>query len=334
MSRNSGRHLTFEERCQISTYICNGFSQRETSSLIGLHQSVISREIRRNSGKSEYDAEQSQKNAELRRSVASSRPRKMTPDVLQRVKHYLNESDASPEQISGRLKNTDSIKISHEAIYKFIWTDKARGGTLYEHLRHRTKKYNKRSGKNAGRGLIPNRVDIDQRPAVVELKERLGDIEFDTVVGVKHKGVIVTMVDRASKHSWFERAFQGTAINIENAICSRLAPLAQLGMFHTGTSDNGKEFANHESIAQRLGGDFFFARPYHSWERGLNEHTNGLLRQYFPKGTDFTTISNEDLILAEWKLNNRPRKILNYLTPAEALSAMLHKQRRREGAEV
>lgn len=205
---------------------------------------------------------------------------------------------------------------------------------MYEHLRHRTKKYNKRSGKNAGRGLIPNRVDIDQRPAVVELKERLGDIEFDTVVGVKHKGVIVTMVDRASKHSWFERAFQGTAINIENAICSRLAPIAQLGMFHTGTSDNGKEFANHESIAQRLGGDFFFARPYHSWERGLNEHTNGLLRQYFPKGTDFTTISNEDLILAEWKLNNRPRKILNYLTPAEALSAMLHKQRRREGAEV
>lgn len=334
MSRDSGRHLTYEERCQISSYICNGYSQREVAEMIGRDQSVISRELKRNSGEFGYEEIQAQKNAELRRSVASSRPRKMTQYVLQRVRHYLHESDASPEQISGRLKKADNLRISHEAIYRFIWTDKFRGGTLHKHLRHRSKKYHKRSGRNAGRGLIPNRVDIDQRPAVVALKERLGDIEFDTVVGAKHRGAIVTMVDRASKHSWFERTIQATAINIENAICSRLQPLARLGMFHTGTSDNGKEFANHESIAQRLGGDFFFAKPYHSWERGLNEHTNGLLRQYFPNGTDFTTISRDDLMRAEWKLNNRPRKVLNYLTPAEALSAMLHKQRLREDAET
>jgi len=133
MSRNSGRHLTYEERCQISSYICNGYSQREVALLIGRHQSVISREITRNSSQFQYEEVQAQKNAELRRSVASSRPRKMGPDMVQRVKHYLNESDASPEQISGRLKKTDSIKISHESIYRLIWSDKARGGTLYEH---------------------------------------------------------------------------------------------------------------------------------------------------------------------------------------------------------
>jgi len=327
-------HLTYEERCQISSYQRNDFTQTEIANLIGRHQSVISRELRRNSSEAEYDGIQAHKNTELRHAVANARRKKMTPYVLGRVQELLQESDASPEQISGRLRKLHGIQVSHETIYQFIWKDKDRGGTLYEHLRHRAKKYNKRSGKNAGRGLIPNRVDIEQRPPIVELKERLGDIELDTVVGAKHKGVVVTAVDRASKYSWFKRELEGTAINIENALCTRLGSLAELGFFHTATSDNGKEFANHESIVQRLGGAFFFAKPYHSWERGLNEHTNGLLRQYFPKGTDFTTISDEDLAVAEWKINNRPRKILNYLTPAEALSAMMHKQRQREDAVV
>jgi IS30 family transposase len=326
------RHLTYEERCQISSYQRNGFTQTEIASLIGRLQSVISRELRRNSIESEYDGVQAQKKAELRQAVANARRKKMTFEVMERIQELLRESDASPEQISGRLKKLHGIQVSHETIYQFIWKDKSRGGTLYEHLRHRAKKYNKRSGKNAGRGLIPNRVDIDQRPAIVELKERVGDFELDTVVGAKQRGVIVTAVDRASKYSLFKREFEGTAINVENAICTRLAPFAQLGFFHTATSDNGKEFSNHESMVQRLGGAFFFAKPYHSWERGLNEHTNGLLRQYFPKGTDFTTISDENLAAAEWKINNRPRKILNYQTPAEALSAMMYKQRQREVA--
>lgn len=330
MFRNSGSHLTYVERCHIWACLRNGFSQSKIAGMIGRHRSVISREVKRNTSQSEYNAEQAQKNAELRRSVASSRAKKMTPVILERIKILLYECDASPEQISGRLKKIENIKISHETIYRSIWNDKKCGGTLYEHLRHRAKKYHKRSAKNAGRGLIPNRVDIEHRPSIVELKERLGDIEFDTVVGTAHKGSIVSMVDRASKRSWFVKTAKRTAVNVENAICSRLEPLSKLGIFHTGTSDNGKEFANHESIVRRLGGAFFFAKPYHSWERGLNEHTNGLLRQYFPKGTDFTTISDSDLMLAEWKLNNRPRKIINYQTPIEAFDALLQQQLLRE----
>lgn len=323
MSRQAKRHLTYEERCQISSYLCNGFSQTEIAGMIGRDQSVIAREIKRNSGKSGYEAEQAQKNAELRRSVASSRPKKLTPDLIARIKDFLETTDTSPEQISGRLKRVEDIHISHETIYQFIWSDKQAGGELYKHLRHRTKKYNKRSGKNAGRGLIPNRVDIDQRPTIVAEKSRLGDIELDTIVGANHQGAVVSIVDRSTKYVWFSLIPQATASNVEEAICARLKLLAEQGMLHTYTSDNGKEFANHEAIVEKLGGNFYFAKPYHSWERGLNEHTNGLFRQYHPKGSDFRKLSQNDILSVENKLNNRPRKSLDFLTPREA---MLHKQ--------
>jgi transposase, IS30 family len=244
-----------------------------------------------------------------------------------RIKKLLQETKASPEQISGRLKKTEDIHVSHETIYKLIWADKHAGGVLYKYLGHQTKKYNKRSAKNAGRGLIPNRVDIDQRPQIVELKSRLGDVELDTIVGASHNGAVVSIVDRSTKYTWLSLVPQGTASNVEEVICTRLHSLSQQGMLHTYTSDNGKEFANHESIVKRLGGNFYFAKPYHSWERGLNEHTNGLFRQYHPIGSDFTAIFNDDVILVENELNNRPRKVLDFLTPAEAMNnALLHQQ--------
>jgi IS30 family transposase len=327
MSSEAKRHLTYEERCQISSYLCNGFSQIEVAEQIGRDQSVICREVKRNSDDAGYDGEQAQKNAELRRSVASSRPKKLTDDVVMHIKDLLHEAEASPEQISGRLKKTAGIHVSHETIYKLIWADKHAGGVLYKHLRRQTKKYNKRSAKNAGRGLIPNRVDIDQRPQIVDLKTRLGDVELDTIVGANHKGAVVSIVDRATKYTWLSLVPQGTASNVEEAICTRLSSLSQQGLLHIYTSDNGKEFASHESIVERLGGDFYFAKPYHSWERGLNEHTNGLFRQYHPKGSDFTALSSDDVILVENKLNNRPRKVLDFLTPAEAMSnALLNRQ--------
>ena len=326
MPRKPGSHLTYEERCQISSYLCNGFSQKLTAKMIGRDQSVISRELRRNSVGSVFDARQGQNNAELRRSVASSRPKAGTAETLGRALELLRTIQASPEQISGRLRIFEGLHISHETIYKFIWSDKRAGGNFYKHLRHKTKKYNKRSGKNAGRGLIPNRVGIELRPAIVEDKSRFGDIELDTIVGANHKGAVVSMVDRSTKFSWFSLVPAGTAINVENAICEKLLSLSEQNLVKTLTSDNGKEFANHESITQKLGGNFYFATPYHSWERGLNEHTNGLFRQYYPKGTDFKNISQEDVIGVANKLNNRPRKILGYLTPAESMSAMLHRQ--------
>lgn len=318
-------HLSQEERCQIWLLHCNGCSQTEISDEIGRSQSVVSREIRRNSVDSLYEGMQAQKNAELRRAVASSRPKEGMPEAVKRALEMLQTMDASPEQISGRLKLED-VHISHETIYRVIWADQVRGGSLYKHLRHQKKKYNKRSGKNAGRGLIPNRVDIDQRPAIVERKDRLGDLELDTIVGANHKGAVVSIVDRCTKYVWLSLIPQATARNVEEAICEKLGSLAQQHLLHTYTSDNGKEFANHEAIVKRLGGDFYFATPYHSWERGLNEHTNGLFRQYHPKGTDFRAISNDDVMFVENKLNNRPRKILGFRTPAEAMREILHKQ--------
>ena len=327
MPRQPGRHLTQEERCQISSYFENGYSRKEISALIERHSTVVGREIRRNSSETGYEAGQAHKNSALRRSVASSRPKKITPERVVQIKAMLVANDASPEQISGRLKLEHKVYISHEAIYQFIWKDKRFSGDLWEHLRHHTKPYNKRSGKKAGRGLIPNRVDIDQRPKIVDSKLRFGDLELDTIVGAKHKGAIVSIVDRASKLTWLIVVRRATADRVSRAIRKRLWVLARQGLIHTYTSDNGSEFARHEEIVRWLGGQFFFAKPYHSWERGLNEHTNGLVRQYLPKGTEFTNLTQAEILIIEDKLNNRPRKILGYQTPIEFAQALIARQK-------
>jgi IS30 family transposase len=327
MPRQPGRHLTQEERCQISSYFDNGYSRKEISALIGRHSTVIGREIKRNSGVTGYEAEQAHKNYALRRSVASSRPKKITPERITQIKTMLVSNDASPEQISGRLKLEYKVQISHEAIYQFIWKDKQRNGDLWDRLRHRTKPYNKRSGKKAGRGLIPNRIDIDQRPKIVDSKLRFGDLELDTIVGAKHKGAIVSIVDRASKLTWLIAVRRATADRVSHAIRRRLWVLARQGLIHTYTSDNGSEFARHAEITRWLGGRFFFAKPYHSWERGLNEHTNGLVRQYLPKGTEFTNLTQSELSIIENKLNNRPRKILGFQTPLEVAQALVARRK-------
>lgn len=323
MPREPGSHLTHKERCQISSYLQNGFSRSKIADMIGRDKSVISREIKRNSVAFVYDEDQAHKNAELRRSVANSRPNKMTAEVIERITLMLSGTDASPEQISGRLRRDCDIHVSHEAIYRYIWEDKQCGGKLHQHLRHRAKPYNRRSGKNSGRGLIPNRVGIEKRPKIVEKKERFGDVELDTIVGAKHQSSIVSIVDRASKLTWLAWVSRATAISVSDAIQARLQSFAKHGMIHTSTSDNGKEFARHEEISEKLGCEFYFATPYHSWERGLNEHTNGLVRQYFPKGSDFTKLTQEDVLLVENKLNNRPRKILDFMTPIEFAQSLI-----------
>lgn len=182
------------------------------------------------------------------------------------------------------------------------------------------KKYNKRSGVNAGRGCIPGRIDIDQRPDIVEKKVRVGDWELDTIIGKGHKGAIVSMVDRASKLTKLAICKSKEAAPVTDALTRCLKPIANFVL--TLTADNGKEFAKHAKVSRKLKADFYFAKPYHPWERGLNEHTNGLVRQYFPKGTSFDTISNEDVARVEHLLNNRPRKILNFRTPIEAFNQM------------
>ena len=177
------------------------------------------------------------------------------------------------------------------------------------------KKYNKRSKGTAGRGCIPNRVDIDQRPALVEEKRRIGDWELDTIIGANHDGAVVSMVDRFSKLTKLAKVSRKTSTEVSLALINKLGPLSL--HVHTLTSDNGKEFAVHEKIAHILEADFYFAKPYHSWERGLNEHTNGLVRQYFPKKTQFSGISQAELDGVEKLLNQCPRKILGFKSPEE-----------------
>lgn len=308
-------HLKYEDRCQIYALTKSGRSQLAIVRQLSVHPSTIGRELRRNKGKRGYRYKQAQFFALTRRQKASKAPYKMTKNVVAIIEKKLCEYQWSPEQISGWLKLNMKINISHERIYQHIWKDKYNGGILYEHLRHNGKKYNKRKGKNAGRGLIPNRVDIEERPAIVETKSRVGDWEIDTIIGKNHIGALVSMVDRASKYTKLVLVESKKACLVASAIKRALKPLSRV--VHTLTADNGKEFSMHENITDALEATMYFAKPYRSWERGLNEHTNGLIRQYFPKNTCFDKLSPSQVQKVENLLNLRPRKILHFRTPLE-----------------
>jgi len=308
-------HLTCEQRCQICALLQSGHSQAHIARTIGVDPSTISRELVRNTGARGYRFKQAHEKALQRRKEASDKPRKMTPDLVVLVEEKLTQEQWSPDQISGRLAQDGVACISHERIYQHVWKDKKDGGKLYLHLRHSGKKYNKRKGKNSGRGLIPNRVDIDQRPAVVAAKSRIGDWEADTIIGANHRGAVMSHVERKSKYTKLAKLADNSADSVLQACARVLLPLAD--RIETITYDNGKEFASHAEIATSLGSLSYFAKPYHSWERGLNEHTNGLFRQYFPKGSDLSIVSDTDIQRVEDKLNSRPRKILGYRTPRE-----------------
>ena len=196
----------------------------------------------------------------------------------------LHENQWSPEQICGALNHEDGTKVSHESLYRHIWLDKCMGGTLNLHLRQRGKKRKKRGAATAGRGLIPGRIDIAQRPAIVDAKSRLGDWELDSIIGAKHRGAITSMVERKTKLTMLVILDGLTSKATKKSTIARLEPLKKHVL--TLISDNGKEFAGHAEISEKLGSGFYFCTPYHCWERGLNKNTNGLVRQYFPKGTD------------------------------------------------
>lgn len=227
------------------------------------------------------------------------------------VERLLRE-DWSPEQISLWLAKEGHLAISHEWIYQHILQDKAKGGTLFRHLRCQ-KRRKKRYGSYERRGQLRNRISIEARPAIVERRSRLGDWELDTIIGAGRRQALVSLSERKSRLTLIAKVPDKGAEGVKQAILTLLAPLAN--HVHTLTSDNGKEFAHHEAIAQSLDASFYFAHPYAAWERGLNENTNGLIRQYFPKGFDFTTITQDDIQAAMDKLNNRPRKCLGMKTP-------------------
>lgn len=311
------QHVTRDIRSQIYALKATDCSLRTIAKTVCRHVSTISREIKRNTGGRGYRYKQADTKAVERRAKASGVPKKLTPELIAIIETHLRE-EWSPEQISGRLKDEGIANISHEAIYQHIWKDKRTGGTLFKHLRHHGKKYNKRSSGKAGRGCIPNRVDIDERPPIVDQKARIGDWEGDTIIGVKHQGAIVSYVDRCSKFTVLKKIDHKTADLVTQATCEKLE---QTGLpVLTITYDNGMEFSDHGRIATALQTRCFFAKPYHSWERGLNEHTNGLVRQYLPKKTNFKQVSDQTVQRIAEKLNNRPRKVLNYKTPLEILT--------------
>ena len=303
--------LTQEQRYHIYYLKKTGSTQSMIAKEIGVHKSTISRELARNRGGRGYRPKQANEFS-VARLRSRARPR-ILPDTWALVERLVR-LDFSPEQVSGYLKKERGPVVSHERIYQHIYTDKRGGGDLHKHLRCQ-KKRKKRYGSYSRRGLIPNRTGIEQRPAIVETRQRIGDWEADTVTGRRGRQSIVSLVERKSRFTLLKKVPRKTAERVEDATVKLLGPHKKA--VHTLTADNGKEFAAHEAIAKALEADFYFAHPYHAWERGTNENTNGLIRQYFPKNMDFSTITDEQVNFVMDRLNNRPRKSLGFLTPMQ-----------------
>lgn len=319
------KHLTREQRYTISEMKRQGYKQTDIAQVIGKDKSVVSRELKRNCDKrnNEYRANLAQKKYEKRQKEKPKR-KHFTNEIKTHVENWLKE-DFSPEQIVGRSKLEGLPCVSHERIYQYVWNDKKEKGLLYLHLRRKGRKYRKRGAAKDSRGIIKGRVDISQRPEIVNEKTRLGDLEIDTVIGKNHKGAILTINDRVSSFLWMEKLNGKNAEELAIKVGETLRENAH--WIHTITADNGKEFAEHEKIANDINIDFFFAKPYHSWERGANENLNGLVRQYFPKKSSFESVTNQDIKYVQHKLNNRPRKKLGFLSPIEFLSLNLSNQK-------
>ena len=305
--------LTLKKRYHISALIKAGYKQKYIALETGVHPSTICRELKRNMESKIYNPESAQILVSKRHNRKTKRSF-LTKEVERYIRKKLKQ-DWSPEQICGRMKIDIGIAIVHESIYRYIYTNKANGGKLYKYLRHKNKKYHKRSNEYKARGIIIDRVMIDKRPKIVERKSRIGDLEIDTVIGKNHIGALVTVVDRKSKFAIIKKVPSKKASVVSKALIDMITPIKNIT--HTITSDNGKEFAYHKEVSQATESSFYFANPYSSWERGLNEHTNGLIRQYLPKQTDFTNVSKEEIITIQNRLNNRPRKVLKFKTPAE-----------------
>jgi IS30 family transposase len=307
----SYKQLAQPQRYQIELLKRAGHNQTQTAALIGWHKSTISRELRRNSGRKGYYAKLAIGRARARQQRSHSA--RISAQTWQTVRRYLRQ-DWSPEQIHGRLQRNKQPTVSPERIYQYVYADQRRGGKLQLHLRSQ-KVQRKRYRGYVRRGQIPNRTSIEQRPQIVARKGRFGDWEADTIVGAHHKGGILSVVERKSKLVRLRKLRSKRARELQQKCHQLLRPLAH--KVHTITVDNGKEFCEHEALAAQLQTRIYFAHPYASWERGLNENTNGLVRQYFPKKYDFTRITNAQLQRVAERLNNRPRKTLGYRTPNE-----------------
>ncbi|MDH5666704.1 MAG: IS30 family transposase [Nitrospira sp.] len=311
------QHLSHEERFYIHQAVREGKCNVEIAHALGRHPSTISREKKRNMWPSAhlytYDWAKYFHHQRQRRAQACKH-RKVTGQtealMVALLKRYL-----SPEQISAYLETHHAIPLSHETIYRFIDANRHTHGTLRGYLRHGGKQRRKRYGSGARASRIPNRTPIEARPLIVAQRKRIGDWECDTLVGGDRKSALVTVVERKSLFTLCAPVPQKTAEAVQEAIVRLLAPVAH--QVKTLTFDNGSEFMQHEQMAAALKARTYFATPYASWERGINENTNGLLRQFFPKRTNFKTVTRPQIEQVLSLLNNRPRKTRGYSTPNE-----------------
>jgi len=310
----SYKHLSLEERYYIEIELNKETSINQIAKALGRSQGTISKEIQRNKGKRGYRHKQAHQSS-LTRCLEKVKATKLTPILCKKIEECLKEEQWSPEQMSGRWRSEENIKIHHKTIYRYVYEDKAKGGNLHTYLRHDGKTYRKRNhglGRHIG---IPDRVDIEERPEIANNRERLGDWEADTIIGKNHKGAVVTLDERVSKLRLAYPLARKKAIGVKDAIVNLLSPLQN--WVETITFDNGREFTEHMKAASALTCNTYFAKPYHSWERGQNENANGLLRQYFPKSMELNNVAVNKVVEAIDKLNSRPRKCLNWKTPYE-----------------
>jgi IS30 family transposase len=306
-------HLTLEQRYKIQTMLETGHTQKGIAEHIGVDKSTLSREIKRNGNKDgSYKAKTAQRRTEDRRKDKGAY--KLKGKLEKHVRAKMKSGQWSPEQVSQTLPEHLG-RVSHEAIYLFIYKDKKKGGKLHENLRWGRKERRKRLAKKDMRGQIKNAVSIEERPEVVGQKARVGDWEADLVELGKRSGYVLTLVERKTKFLLTALLPNKRSATVTAAIVERFRRTSL--PVHTVTYDNGKEFAGHEMVNKNIKCASYFCHPYCSWERGLNENTNGLLRQYIPKGQTLAETSWQDLRTATNKLNDRPRKTLNWQTPRE-----------------
>lgn len=302
--------LTREQRYQIYALRKTGHSNTEIADVIGVHKATVGRELQRNGNSRGYHPGQAHQQALRRRRRGA---RRISARMWQQVERLL-QREWSPEQIVGRLKREHNFRISHEWIYQHIQQDKRSGGALYRQLRCQ-KIYHKRYGRAERRGSFPPGRSIDERPAVIAQRRRLGDWEADTMMGRGRHGAILTLSERKSRLTLLAHLPERTPSATARQVYRLLWPLQE--KLHSLTSDRGREFLRHADIARRLQARYYLAHPYAAWERGTNENTNGLLRQYFPKLRNMQTVTASEVRHAQQRLNLRPRKCLHFRTPFE-----------------
>ena len=309
------KHLSPAERYQIYALMKAGLNQTEIALILNRHRSTISRELDRNSGQRGYRPNQAQLLAD-RRAEGSRNAPQVAAEIFQVAAHFLRQ-EWSPEQVSS------VVPVSHETLYQYVYADKSRGGDLWRSLRCQKKKRKRYASGRDRRGQIPNRRSIHDRPAEVETRQTVGHWEGDTIIGAGHQGAIVSIIERKSGLAVLAKVEHKTAAAVSQAIIDRLKPYAV--RVSTLTYDNGKEFADHARIDAELGSTGYFADPFASWQRGTNENTNGLVRQYIPKKRPLSTITDEELKMIEDKLNFRPRKRLGFRTPYQVFHESLNR---------